>query len=88
MRTFASEQIAGHAHVCRRTQRERRGQWRGHGPIADRGKEGHFGMQGMRERAARIAGRITIISSPESGTEVRLVVPGKIIYRKTTGDAH
>ena len=56
--------------------------------VADPGKEGHLGMRGMRERAASIAGKLTVISSPESGTEVRLVVPGKIIYRKTTGDAH
>jgi signal transduction histidine kinase/ligand-binding sensor domain-containing protein len=56
--------------------------------VADRGKEGHFGLQGMRERAARIAGKLTVTSSPESGTQVKLVVPGKIIYRKTTSDIH
>jgi signal transduction histidine kinase/ligand-binding sensor domain-containing protein len=51
--------------------------------VADRGKDGHFGLQGMRERATRIAGKLTVNSSPASGTEVQLVVPGKIIYRKT-----
>jgi len=56
--------------------------------VADRGKEGHFGLQGMRERAARIAGKLTVISSPESGTHVKLLVPGKIIYRKTASDSH
>ena len=56
--------------------------------VADRGKEGHFGLQGMRERAARIAGKLTVISSPESGTQIKLVVPGKIIYRKMTRDNH
>jgi nitrate/nitrite-specific signal transduction histidine kinase len=56
--------------------------------VAGRGKEGHFGLQGMRERAARIAGKLTVISSPESGTHVKLVVPGKIIYRKSTSDNH
>ncbi len=55
--------------------------------VADRGKEGHFGLQGMRERAARIAGKLTVISSPESGTHVKLAVPGKIIYQKTTSDS-
>jgi signal transduction histidine kinase len=54
--------------------------------VADRGKDGHFGLQGMRERAARIAGNLTVTGSPASGTEVKLVVPGKIIYRKTTSD--
>ena len=56
--------------------------------VADRGKEGHFGLQGMRERAARIAGKLTVRGTPESGTEVKLVVPGKIIYRKTISDNH
>ncbi len=61
----------------------------GMGPlVADRGKEGHFGMQCMRERATRIAGKLTVASSPESGTQIKLVVPGKIIYRKTTSDHH
>ena len=45
------------------------------------GKEGHFGLEGMRERAARIGGKLTIASSPASGTEVKLVVPGGIIFR-------
>jgi signal transduction histidine kinase len=54
--------------------------------IADRGKDGHFGVRGMRERAARIAGKLTVTGSPGSGTEVSLVVPGKIIYRKMASD--
>jgi signal transduction histidine kinase len=51
---------------------------------ADRGKDGHFGLQGMRERAARIGGNLTLGSSSNSGTEIDLVVPGDIIFRKTT----
>jgi nitrate/nitrite-specific signal transduction histidine kinase len=54
--------------------------------VADRGKEGHFGLQGMRERAGPIAGKLTVTSSPESGTEINLVVPGKTIYRKLIFD--
>jgi signal transduction histidine kinase/ligand-binding sensor domain-containing protein len=54
--------------------------------VADHGREGHFGLKGMRERAARIAGKLSVTSSPTSGTEVKLVVPGKIIYRKMTSD--
>jgi signal transduction histidine kinase len=49
--------------------------------VADRGKEGHFGLQGMRERASRIASKLTVASSANSGTEIKLVVPGRIIYR-------
>jgi len=52
--------------------------------IADRGKDGHFGLQGMRERAARIGGKLTLVSSSNSGTEIKLIVPGGIIFRKRT----
>jgi signal transduction histidine kinase len=51
--------------------------------IADRGKDRHFGLQGMRERAARIGGKLALGSSASAGTEVRLIVPGRIIFRKT-----
>jgi signal transduction histidine kinase/ligand-binding sensor domain-containing protein len=54
--------------------------------IAKGGKEGHFGLQGMRERAARIAAKLTIASSAASGTEVKLVVPGSIVYRKPSSN--
>jgi signal transduction histidine kinase len=50
--------------------------------IADTGKDGHFGLQGMRERAARIDGKLTIVSSTNSGTEIRLIVPGGTIFQK------
>jgi ligand-binding sensor domain-containing protein len=53
--------------------------------IADTGKNGHFGLQGMRERAARIGGKLTLVSSSNSGTEIKLVVPGRIIFRKMPG---
>ncbi|HZJ46251.1 MAG TPA: hypothetical protein VFD63_20910 [Pyrinomonadaceae bacterium] len=32
--------------------------------ILDQGKAGHFGLQGMRERAARIGGNLMLMSSP------------------------
>ena len=51
--------------------------------VADEGKDGHFGLRGMRERAARIGGKLTIVSSATSGTDIKLVVPGGIIFRKT-----
>jgi signal transduction histidine kinase len=52
--------------------------------IADRGKDGHFGLQGMRERAARIGGKLTLGSSSNVGTEIKLIVPNGIVFRKTT----
>jgi hypothetical protein len=42
-----------------------------------------FGLQGMRERVRRIMAKFTIDTSPGSGTEITLVVPGGIIYRRT-----
>jgi len=50
--------------------------------IVDRGKDRHFGLQGMRERAARIGGNLALVSSLGSGTEIKLRVPGDIIFRK------
>jgi len=49
--------------------------------ISNQGKEGHFGLQGMRERAARIHSKLSIVSSTNAGTEMTLVVPGKVVYR-------
>ena len=37
--------------------------------------KGHFGLQGMRERADQIGGMLRVESSPESGTTVTLSVP-------------
>jgi signal transduction histidine kinase/streptogramin lyase len=47
-------------------------------------KQGHFGLRGMRERAARIGGKFTLVSSPGSGTVITLVVPGNIAFRNST----
>ena len=46
------------------------------------GKQGHFGLQSMRERASRIVGKFSVDSSHGSGTVITLTVPGGIIYRK------
>jgi signal transduction histidine kinase len=42
---------------------------------AKRGRAGHFGVQGMQERARQIGGVLTIQGSA-TGTHVTLVVPG------------
>ena len=49
--------------------------------VIERGKEGHFGLQGMRERAARVGGKLTLASHPASGTEIKLVVPAGIVFQ-------
>lgn len=40
----------------------------------------HWGLPGMRERAARIGGTLDIQSRPGSGTDVELRVPGRTAY--------
>ena len=45
------------------------------------GKDGHFGLRGMRERAERIGARFTLVSGVGSGTVVTLIVPGRIAFR-------
>ena len=49
--------------------------------LAD-GKEGHFGLVGMRERAERLRARLTFSSPQGSGTLVELIVPEKIAFRE------
>ena len=54
--------------------------------IINRGTDGHYGLQGMRERAARIGGKLRIVSSVDSGTEVSLVIPGRIAFREAVAE--
>jgi signal transduction histidine kinase/ligand-binding sensor domain-containing protein len=48
--------------------------------VLETGKDGHFGLRGMRERAARIGGRVAIDTAPLSGTAVTLIVPGRVAF--------
>ncbi|WP_250626849.1 sensor histidine kinase [Pinirhizobacter soli] len=48
-----------------------------------RRKEGHWGIDGMRERAEKLRGRLTIASQPSSGTTVSLVVPRCLILMRS-----
>lgn len=43
-------------------------------------RAGHFGLVGMRERASRIGGTLTISSRAGGGTEITLSVPGRTAY--------
>ena len=46
----------------------------------DGARTGHWGLVGMRERAARIGARLDIGSGPRPGTAVTLTVPGARVY--------
>ena len=50
--------------------------------VLDAGREGHFGIQGMKERSARIRARIKITSVPDAGTRIALTVPGDVVYSR------
>jgi signal transduction histidine kinase len=43
-------------------------------------RNGHWGLQGMRERAERIGARLRILSKVALGTEVELCVPGRVAF--------
>ena len=52
--------------------------------IADGGREGHFGLRGMQERAKLIGGKLTMWSERGAGTEVELSVPAARAYTVPT----
>ena len=45
------------------------------------GRSGHWGLQGMHERAQKIGGQLRFWSRPETGTEVELIVRGATAYQ-------
>ena len=44
------------------------------------GRAGHYGLQGMRERAKLMGGKLTVWSELDSGTEVELSIPASRAY--------
>jgi len=48
---------------------------RGFDPRAQTGRNGRFGLVGMRERANKLNGNLFVESKPGEGAEVRLIVP-------------
>jgi len=52
--------------------------------LSDDGREGHFGLRGMRERAKLIGGKLTVWSELDAGTEVELSIPAARAYTTAT----
>jgi len=50
--------------------------------MLEKGRPGHFGLPGMRERAAQIGAKMDIWSGTGTGTEVDLSIAGSIAYGK------
>lgn len=49
--------------------------------VAREGRRGHYGIPGMRERAARIGGSFRIAARREGGTSVVVTVPAAMVYQ-------
>jgi PAS domain S-box-containing protein len=52
----------------------------------DKGRDGHWGLAGMRERAAKIGGLLKISSSLTAGTEIQLSIPGDVAFQLSGPD--
>jgi len=52
--------------------------------VLQSGREGHWGLSGMRERSARIGARLKVLSAPGGGTEIDLIVPGGAAFEPGT----
>lgn len=48
--------------------------------VAHRGREGHYGLPGMKERAKIAGGKLTVWSEMGAGTEVELEIPASTAY--------
>jgi ligand-binding sensor domain-containing protein/signal transduction histidine kinase len=44
------------------------------------GRDGHWGLSGMKERSERIGGKLRVLSHAAAGTEVELSVPGQVAF--------
>jgi len=54
--------------------------------VLEAGREGHWGLAGMRERATRIGGLLKISSSANGGTEVQLSIPSALAFQPSPDD--
>ena len=48
------------------------------------GREGHYGLHGMKERAKLVGGKLTIWTEVDGGTEIELIIPASRAYGKST----
>lgn len=49
------------------------------------GRDGHWGLSGMKERTERIGGKLRVLSRADAGTEVELSVPGQLAFESLPG---
>ena len=51
--------------------------------VLQSGREGHWGIQGMRERAEKIGAKLRLWSGAPEGTEVELSIPSKLAFEQS-----
>jgi ligand-binding sensor domain-containing protein len=54
--------------------------------IVDTGREGHWGLIGMRERAEKIGAKLKVWSRADAGTEIELTVPEYVAFEKRSAN--
>jgi len=52
--------------------------------VLQTGREGHWGLSNMRERAEKIGAKLDVLSRPGAGTEVQLYIPGNVAFLSPT----
>ena len=50
--------------------------------LKEGGTAGHYGLAGMRERAALVGGKVAVRSEPGAGTQAELTIPASLAYAK------
>jgi ligand-binding sensor domain-containing protein/signal transduction histidine kinase len=48
--------------------------------VLQSGRDGHWGLSGMKERTEKIGAKLRVLSHAEAGTEVEVSVPGQIAF--------
>jgi signal transduction histidine kinase len=51
--------------------------------VVQRGRQGHWGLTGMRERAQRIGAQLEVRSVVDRGTEVEFRIKGRLAYLRS-----
>ena len=49
--------------------------------ILEKGREGHWGLSGMKERAGKIGAKLKVYSRNGHGTEIELMVPRRVAFQ-------
>jgi signal transduction histidine kinase len=48
--------------------------------LAAKGRDGHFGLAGMRERAARVSATLNVTTAPGQGTMITIYLPARLAF--------